>query len=513
MICTSSTYSKRCFGMGDIELRNVRSKQDLVINDNVIVLQPVEATLTRLFFKGEEFRQRLRLPGSFRFLNFLDFISGDQDVSTLPNTDHVSLLSDRSTPTNQKVKGANVLSRVDKYFVFMLGKRGKIPAYSIEYKVPFEFSAADIVQGLQGDIFPERKLINKDDKGSDFFKRRLVSAVITQLYSYMVKTPVKYGYVSTGAIMIFLHILDDPEQVEYHVWNLLDFNFDESTSLHNTAIAEVVTFTIQDLVAKPPPQYWHDAVAKLENWPIKNCNVLDILETKGKVKAKPDTPAYRPDRKLGLSVIHDDEDSNDGEWEESPTRPSDFTGRSSAGRAGKKRRGGEDKTARSNTENYRKRVPERDYCLLPCLLGLARGGHLDLDCPNIADHGKRHLKRLEFLNLVQEQLARDRGHVIDCEPLWIGGARGAMFKVTLTSHGYTVIAKGVQIHDVPYLKHEAELYRHLSPIQGIHIPVCLGDINLILPYYHMTGQFVRFLFQSYAGVSVYGTVNKKNKRT
>lgn len=125
--------------------------------------------------------------------------------------------------------------------------------------------------------------------------------------------------------------------------------------------------------------------------------------------------------------------------------------------------------------------------------------------------GKRHLTQLEFLVLVREQLGRDRGHVTDCEPLWIGGSRGAIFKVTLTSHGYTVIAKGVQNQDVPHLKHEAKVYHHLRPIQGIHIPVCLGGINLILPYYHLGGQFVRFLFQSYAGVPVFQTINDQNK--
>ncbi len=126
-------------------------------------------------------------------------------------------------------------------------------------------------------------------------------------------------------------------------------------------------------------------------------------------------------------------------------------------RAGKKGKSDRDETARSHGMSSRKRVLERDYRSLPYLLGLARGGHLDLDCPNITDHGKRRLTQLEFLGLVREQLARDRGHVTNCEPLWIGGSHGAKFKVTLTSHGYTVIAKGVQNHDVPHLKHKAKV--------------------------------------------------------
>ncbi len=61
--------------------------------------------------------------------------------------------------------------------------------------------------------------------------------------------------------MIFLHISDDPEQVEYHVWNPRDFDFDQPSSIRNTAIAEVVAFSLQ---AKPPPQDWHDAAAQPE---------------------------------------------------------------------------------------------------------------------------------------------------------------------------------------------------------------------------------------------------------
>lgn len=81
-------------------------------------------------------------------------------------------------------------------------------------------------------------------------------------------------------------------------------------------------------------------------------------------------------------------------------------------------------------------IAERDYCSVLCLLGLAKGGHLDPECSNIADHGKRHLRRLDFLSLLREQFVHDRGHVTDCEPLRIGGSRDALFKITLTSHGY-----------------------------------------------------------------------------
>lgn len=81
----------------------------------------------------------------------------------------------------------------------------------------------------------------------------------------------------------------------------------------------------------------------------------------------------------------------------------------------KKRKVDGDKTAGNRTGDYRKRVRRRDYCLFSCLLGLTQGGHLDLDCPNVVDHGKRHLAQPELLDLVREQLAHDRGRVTDCD--------------------------------------------------------------------------------------------------
>ena len=581
IICASSTYSERLFdrptSIQDKTRVAVRSEGDVVANEGVVVLEPVQAILQQ-FFKNEELRQQLELPGYVTFVNHLNLNPGNQYVSTLPKTDHLPLSSNPITPPNQGSKSqdakANAAAKDQKYPKDIGGQADKFcivkvengqekPVYNIEYKPPHKFEAADILEGLRGEILPARDLINKKGKSSEFFSQSLVSAVITQLFSYLVKTGVQYGYVSTGVMIIFLHISDDPEQVEYYVWDWRDFDFDQTASLHNTAIAEVIAFSLQALAAKPPLQVWHDAAAKLDTWAVEYIDILkSISETVQKERDKRDTPEFKPpgwklgraetswyrspiatrsghqakhigskeekeeDKKAGSSNLQtqnlgcrpqdlkakeESEDSADAEGDGSPIRPSTRAKRSNVGRAGKRGKGNGDGTVGSHTESSRNRVLERGYCSLPCLLGLANGGYLDPNCPNIADHGKRHLKRTEFLRLVRAQLARDRGHVSDCEPLWIGGSRGAMFKVTLTAHGYTVIAKGVQHHDVPHLQHEAKVYRHLRPIQGIHIPVCLGSTNLVLPYYHQGGKFVRFLFQSYAGVPVFRAINEANK--
>lgn len=40
-----------------------------------------------------------------------------------------------------------------------------------------------------------------------------MAAVITQLFSYMIDTKVRYGYICTGEAYVFLRILKDPTKV------------------------------------------------------------------------------------------------------------------------------------------------------------------------------------------------------------------------------------------------------------------------------------------------------------
>ena len=100
--------------------------------------------------------------------------------------------------------------------------------------------------------------------------------------------------------------------------------------------------------------------------------------------------------------------------------------------------------------------------------------------------------------LLDEQLGRSRGDA--CQPLGIQGARGALFKVTLTSHAYTVVGKGTVLAFVKDLRHEAELYRRLKPVQGVHVPIFLGSIDLDKPYYYDAGiRIVHPMLLSWAG--------------
>ncbi|KXH36021.1 hypothetical protein CNYM01_14384, partial [Colletotrichum nymphaeae SA-01] len=115
------------------------------------------------------------------------------------------------------------------------------------------------------------------------------------------------------------------------------------------------------------------------------------------------------------------------------------------------------------------------------------------------NHGHQHLNRLDFLRLIRVQLAEDRGCDADVVPLHLSGSIGTLFKVRMSSHGYTLVAKGVETLDLALLRREKKMYDKLRLIQGKYVPVCLGRTDLTLPLYYDSGVYEHVLFLSWAG--------------
>lgn len=113
---------------------------------------------------------------------------------------------------------------------------------------------------------------------------------------------------------------------------------------------------------------------------------------------------------------------------------------------------------------------------------MVNGGELDQTCPNVLDHGKTHhiINAKAFVKRLQRQLSETVN--ADCEALGIHGSRGALLKVTLSSHGYTVPAKCTVPEFAEHFRHEAAVYTRLRSIQGIYIPLYLGSIDMTHPY-------------------------------
>ncbi|KAF3347224.1 hypothetical protein VdG2_04625 [Verticillium dahliae VDG2] len=63
-------------------------------------------------------------------------------------------------------------------------------------------------------------------------------------------------------------------------------------------------------------------------------------------------------------------------------------------------------------------------------------------------------------------------------PLYVSGARGVLFQVTMIAYGYTFVGKGTVQAFIRDLEHEAAVYERLRSIQGANVPVFLGAIDL-----------------------------------
>lgn len=439
--------------------------------------------------------------------------------------------------------------RADQFCVYntsdqATGAENRSAAFIVEYKPPHKLTLGRIYEGLED---MELKDVIKRDKEEDSKPRlrRLVAAVITQAYSYMLKSGLEYGYVCTGEAFIFLRIPDDPTTVYYFLsvpngdvtattgWKP---DSDEPNRLHLTAVGQVLAFTLQALRTPPRDQTWRTwAQDQLKTWEVV---YEDILEAICKEKIQPSSeyrppprimqeflemsPVRRPVRRSqriksasvacgnhGLgSVFKEDGDDDDSFNFDTPSRrpphPTSLPQRSAQAPL----------TASQNQPagKYGSKGKSRQYCSQRCLLGLVNRGPLDMGCPNVLDHGNgRHsIGKATFLKLMHKQLSKDLD--TDCKSVGLYGARGALLKITLTLHGYTVAAKCTVVHFIRHLKHEAAIYKKLRPIQGIHIPVYLGNLDLDRPYfYDGMAELVHMMFLSYGGGSVMHVKNEHDR--
>ncbi|RDA83115.1 hypothetical protein CP532_4445, partial [Ophiocordyceps camponoti-leonardi (nom. inval.)] len=462
-------------------------------------------------------RTSLGIEGTMTFESHTNLGTIDDPLSE--PMEHLSLVNTPKPKPRRRAKGKG--NQADQYCIYRRSDGQDIPMLAIEYKAPHKLSVDQVVTGLASEIQPERDVIDKDGQGFAFAARRLAAAVVTQLFSYMIGKGMQYGYVCTGETLAFLHIPDNPSSVyvSFCVPNQ-DVMDDDDTRLHRTAVAQVFAFILRALRAKPPPESWHDEAEKLGTWAVEYDDVLrNILETERKSKQSLFSP-YKPQRWQGFerSPIRTRSrcqppdpgvGRRDDDEPPSPTpKPARIVGKAATStgtgsgdgrRRSERQRGKQVQSARTTKPD----IQSRPFCTQDCLLGLAHGGPTDKNCPNAGDHGQRHISRAKFLRLVRSQLATDRGRDADCAPLHLSGSRGSLFKVRLSSHGYTVVAKGVEGLDLACLQHEKDMYERLRPIQGRHVPVCLGNIDLVLPYYYNSGVYVHFMFLSWAGRSLF----------
>lgn len=538
-----------------VRRRKISSELDLHHFERSTVHDQVSLIVNQLQ-ENEELRKAFRLEGSVQFENHSNTLSLDTEIEERVQSMSASGRSLRrssrllelarqsgsqrasSTPKSAAVSAQQTRSarpRADEFCVYNISGHSqdagpRIPAFVIEYKPPHKLTLGHIYEGLVEMDLAE-VVRYKDNDGPKELCRRLVAAVITQAFSYMVHARLEFGCVCNGEASIFLRIPEDPRSVLFFLsvpkgdvgdatgWTA---NGDQDNRLHLTAVGQMLAFTLQSLTKPPRSQSWRtDALERLDTWEVVYDGLLEAIPAD-----KAPSPEYRPPRQdsfFRASPIrlrprrhvlsahsclpenrpgHRDTDE-DGSDPETPSRPT----RSAPSRATRPLEGSGSSTGRLTAG----RSTGQQYCTQQCLRSLVDGGTLDRSCPNVNEHGREHhqIDGLGFCTLMKQQLARDLDS--NFEPIGREGSRGVPFRVRLASHGYTLVAKCSPIDFVPHLMHEADVYDRLHSIQGVHVPVHLGNIDLIQPYYYdAIAYLTHVMFLSFGGAPIYGQVTTIN---
>ncbi|KAK2051460.1 hypothetical protein LY76DRAFT_599321 [Colletotrichum caudatum] len=401
------------------------------------------------------------------------------------------------------------------------------------------------------------------DARFQYHAERLTAAAITQTYHYMIEGGLEHGLLTTGEAIVFLNIdWQEPETLFYHLAEpSAEVEAHPEHAHLCTAVAQYLAFSLIAL-GMPGERQPHgqderrEAMDKLKTWAEDFETTLRSVPDEERQPPE-SSPGYEPttykdvdrspclirrkrrghakDRHAREKVRRDTDESSDDESRrdvpdtptptERRTRGRDPHNQGDQGGQGTRRsqrilarrpRGGGEGGGGSKNEH-------KPYCTQKCLLGLVRGGVLDSKCPNNFfhsgkpsdnrrhDHGSgrvdaradtRHpIDHTEFMKLLREQLERTLDDGVT--PLGQGGARGVLFKVSLLAYGYTFVSKGTVQAFIKDLQHEAAVYDRLRPIQGTHVPVFLGAIDLQplnrIYYYDHRVYVVHMTFLSWGG--------------
>jgi hypothetical protein len=439
--------------------------------------------------------------------------------------------------------------RADQFCVHLVDDERRIPVYAVEFKAPHKLTLPEIIAGLH-EVDIARDVIDQQGDTFEFHATHLVAAVLTQLFSYMLDIGVRNGILCTGEAYIFVQIpVDDPTILEYYMSvPRHDVEEDNEFRLHRTAVGQVLSFTLNALVAESPSQEWHDAANKrLSTWDVQYIDILrDIPES---MRKEPPPSNYKPSywkpvnrspyntraqascRSNWTTPRHSSGESSGSENDfPSPSpKPESYgqpgsndqvpgrqkiqakRGRRGRGRGrgrGRERRCGEVTTADSNLTRRR---ASRPYCTTACIRGLLAHDYLDPRCPNVHEHGVgRHpFGAKQFTRRLHNQLLQDRESGF--EQLHICGRTGFILKATLLSHGYTVVIKATSAQKEAGLQREISIYHHLRSLQGKHIPVCVGHFRPDTSYWYHGQRMTLMMVLGWSGIRVQNIVNKENE--
>ena len=253
----------------DVASRKIASEQDLAIIQRTIVETPVTKIVTHLNTQ-EDVCNEFRLAGGIHFDNHLNTLSDDADgVQQL----------EPSTPP--RAAHSRYQNRPDQICVYTTVAGTNKPALIVEYKAPHKLTCDDLRHILRPNrpTLELERVINRPTMPSpqdieayfEYRAERLVAAVITQAFSYMVLCGTQYGYVTIGEAFIFLCIKPDQKAktLYYHLAEpSADVNAQKQDSpgtkgyVNRTAISQVLAFRLLALKSAQAGQEWREGVIK-----------------------------------------------------------------------------------------------------------------------------------------------------------------------------------------------------------------------------------------------------------
>ncbi|EAW11094.1 uncharacterized protein ACLA_067310 [Aspergillus clavatus NRRL 1] len=500
------------------------------------------ASVIKQLHANEQLKGRFHLNGDVTFENHANTLTDESRIVTDMNSLSLNQegprrserLARRSRDTSRSTSRMRrettaqprlARPRADQFCVYNRGLDEKIPSFLIEYKAPHKLSLAHIKAGLQ-DMELDRIVRYQKDESPEDICRRVVAAVVTQLSNYMYDSGNEYGCIATGEAFIFLRVPHDiPSTVLYYlsvpkedVGNTTGWPRGDNW-LHLTAVGQLLAFTLRALRTSPRDITWRNwARSQLQTWEMVYDDLLEEIEEKDIPASDYKPPLSRtnycrqsPVKTRSKSVMaiscepsqesrlsdHEDEadDSSDPPTPSRAPRDSGFPQRQATAA-----------TTRTTTRSQQpaSKGKSRKYCTQQCLRSLCWKGPLDTKCPNASEHGvDRHLLNTKTLiKLLDRQLSDDPdpNSELGCESLHVHGTRGALFKITLWSHGYTFVGKGVPIDFVECARREEMMYSHLRAIQGQFVPIVFGGLNLRRQFsYDGIAMMVHLTLMSYAG--------------
>ncbi|KAJ6143203.1 hypothetical protein N7471_002656 [Penicillium samsonianum] len=347
------------------------------------------------------------------------------------------------------------------------------PAYAVLYIPSFCLTLPELIAGLRA-----TSPMQSFDKEPNTFEEHATAMVvhaIVRIYSRMICSGRRYGYIYTGEALVFLHIPPrDSSAVEYYLCvpgrDVVSLDYDPHAKwVRRTALGQVLAFALQSLAATPPSQEWHDEVYQsyrpLEHdYSIFMPQAPDDLRFRAPAEFMYENSFWpRFWANLLDTIITTDYESCGSE----STELSDIC---------------------------------KPYCTQACLRGTFEKDVLDENCPNVAQHGtERHqINSQEICDMMNEQLRENRYRGF--QQLHIIGRTCYLIKATLVSHGYTVLIKATGTRQSRRLLVELSNYQNLMPLQGYQIPVCLGMFLPKIPYWYHGVEMNYMMLLSWSGI-------------